>query len=188
VQRILGTLRRHPRIVGVGVLLAVGLGVFGFVWFEPHKLFLDERMEEALPGSASAAGGMEAGSSPAVAGAELTGPETLLSGPVEPANHGPASGEALVLELKDGRTFLRLEDLEVDNGPDLFVYLSAASEAEGRANEEVFLEDFLDLGLLKGNIGSSNYEIPRGTDLSRYRTVMIWCRRFTVTFAVASLR
>ena len=40
---------------------------------------------------------------------------------------------------------------------------------------------------MKGNIGAQNYEVPAGTDLGRYRTVVIWCVRFSVAFGAAEL-
>ncbi len=112
----------------------------------------------------------------------------LAEGPIRPLNHGPASGAARVLRLADGRVFLRLEDLRVDNGPDLRVYLSATTAAEGAEREEAFLDEFVDLGELKGNIGSSNYLVPDGVDPAEYRSVVVWCRRFSVGFAAGPLQ
>jgi len=43
------------------------------------------------------------------------------------------------------------------------------------------------LGALKGNIGGQNYPVPRAADPGRYRTVVIWCERFSVTFGYAPL-
>ncbi|HKQ22539.1 MAG TPA: DM13 domain-containing protein, partial [Nitrososphaeraceae archaeon] len=43
------------------------------------------------------------------------------------------------------------------------------------------------LGRLKGNIGNQNYEIPIGTDLSKYNTVLIWCKAFSTLFGSAQL-
>jgi hypothetical protein len=57
------------------------------------------------------------------------------------------------------------------------VYLSVDKEAS----------DFVDLGRLKGNIGNQNYDIPAGTDLSKYDTVLIWCKQFSVLFGSAEL-
>lgn len=96
----------------------------------------------------------------------------------------PATGVAEVLSDGTGQRFLRFEDFEVDNGPDLFVYLSTASPD---APEGEFDDDFVDLGTLKGNIGAQNYEIPEDVDIERYTTVVIWCKRFTVAFAAAGL-
>ena len=88
-----------------------------------------------------------------------------------------AEGVAKVIDLTDGRTFLRLENLKTTNGPDLYVYLSTGKDAS----------EIVDLGKLKGNIGNQNYEIPAGTDLSKFNTVLIWCKAFSTLFGSAQL-
>ncbi|HEX9264600.1 MAG TPA: DM13 domain-containing protein [Candidatus Binatia bacterium] len=45
----------------------------------------------------------------------------------------------------------------------------------------------MDLGSIKGNIGDQNYDLPAGVDLSKYRAVTVWCKRFGVNFATAPL-
>lgn len=87
------------------------------------------------------------------------------------------AGLAKVLTLADGKTFLRLENLKATNGPDLYVYLSTGKG----------VSDIVNLGKLKGNIGNQNYEIPTGTDLSKYNTVLIWCKAFSTLFGSAKL-
>ena len=49
------------------------------------------------------------------------------------------------------------------------------------------LGEYLDLGSLKGNVGNQNYEIPSGTDLSQFKSVVIYCVPFHVVFATATL-
>lgn len=49
------------------------------------------------------------------------------------------------------------------------------------------VDDFVDLGDLKGNIGDQNYEIPAGVDLAVYDTVLIWCVRFSSPFGEATI-
>ncbi|HZA99513.1 MAG TPA: DM13 domain-containing protein [Nitrososphaera sp.] len=89
-----------------------------------------------------------------------------------------AEGQVKVLKSNDNtNNFLRLEDFKATNGPDLYVYLSTDKSAS----------DFVNLGRLKGNIGNQNYEIPEGTDLSRYPTVLIWCQAFSVLFGSTEL-
>lgn len=88
-----------------------------------------------------------------------------------------AAGNAKVIAAEDGRV-LRLEEFRSTNGPDLYVYLSVDKEAT----------DYVNLGKLKGNIGNQNYEIPNGTDLSKYDTVLIWCQQFSVLFGSAALQ
>jgi hypothetical protein len=72
---------------------------------------------------------------------------------------------------------LRLEEFKSTNGPDLYVYLSTDKQAS----------DFVSLGRLKANIGNQNYDIPSGTDLSKYDTVLVWCKQFSVLFGSAEL-
>jgi len=80
---------------------------------------------------------------------------------------------------------LRLTQFATSNGPDVRVYLVAASDVQGEAAAKQ--AGFVDLGALKGNIGDQNYDLPAGLDLSRYRAVSIWCRRFSVNFGAAPL-
>ncbi|MDW0144837.1 MAG: DM13 domain-containing protein [Nitrososphaeraceae archaeon] len=40
---------------------------------------------------------------------------------------------------------------------------------------------------MKGNVGNQNYEIPIGSDLSKYNTVLIWCRAFSFLFGSAQI-
>ena len=88
-----------------------------------------------------------------------------------------AEGIAKLIQVGDGTNILRLENLKATNGPDLYVYLSADKTAS----------DFVSLGRLKGNMGNQNYEIPNGTDLTKYNNVLIWCRAFSVLFGSAQL-
>lgn len=107
---------------------------------------------------------------------------TLLTrGSFESVAH-PAEGTATTIRTAAGATVLTLTNFEVDNGPDLRVYLVA-----GPARNESEVDDFKDLGALKGNKGNQQYELPRGLDLERYSTVVIWCRAFSVNFARAPL-
>jgi hypothetical protein len=48
-------------------------------------------------------------------------------------------------------------------------------------------ERFVSLGKLKGNIGSQNYELPDDLNLSRFKSAVVWCKRFAVGFGVAGL-
>jgi hypothetical protein len=91
----------------------------------------------------------------------------------------PTAGNAVVLGNGTGQRFLRLEDFETDNGPDLNVYLVNSSTGD--------VSDYVDLGDLKGNIGDQNYEIPADVDLDVYDEVVIWCVRFGVGFGDALL-
>lgn len=108
---------------------------------------------------------------------------TLVSGEFMSRSH-PTSGRVLVLNDGSEQRFLRFEDFRTDNGPDLNVWLSSAPPD---ASVQDFLNDWIDLGDLKGNVGAQNYEIPPSVDLDRYSTVLVWCVRFSVAFGAAPL-
>jgi hypothetical protein len=45
----------------------------------------------------------------------------------------------------------------------------------------------VELGLLKGNEGNQNYDLPATADLIQYQAVVIYCERFHAVFGVAKL-
>jgi hypothetical protein len=94
-------------------------------------------------------------------------------------------GTATVHRLPDGKRVLRLTEFATSNGPDVRVYLVAASDATD--NETVKKAGFVELGRLKGTEGDQNYHVPADLDLGKYRAVTIWCRRFSVNFGTAPL-
>jgi hypothetical protein len=172
---------KHRTLVGIASFAALAVIVFVFVYFEPHKLFIDDTVDEPVPVATGEPTIVGTSVSPTAA---ATFHELELSRrPFRTLEHD-TSGEAVLLELADGRRFLRFEDFETSNGPDLRVYLS-----EIPAGDDWFAygERFVDLGPLKGNIGDQNYEIPAGVELSRFRSAVIWCRQFSVGFGVAPL-
>lgn len=147
----------------IGVVL---LGAAGIAWylFRPELLFINKTVQEQLPATA--------------AGQELSG------GRFHSVAH-ETKGSATIYGLADGKRVLRFTGFETSNGPDVRVYLVAAGDAND--NDTVKRAGFLDLGALKGNIGDQNYDIPADADLSKYRSVTVWCRRFGVNFATAPL-
>ncbi|HSJ50149.1 MAG TPA: DM13 domain-containing protein [Actinomycetota bacterium] len=195
--------RRHPGRAAAAGVIAAGLLGSALYWFAPWNLFVDRRVDEAFPAPPARtaqeggdavevpdqpAGGREDGD--VAAGAHDSDveapaePVALARGRFRALEHA-TSGAAIVLELDDGTRYLRLQGLETSNGPDLRVLLSDQPISD---DWHVWADgDHLDLGPLKGNLGSSNYEIPADADLSAFRTAVIWCRRFTVGFGVAPL-
>ena len=88
-------------------------------------------------------------------------------------------GLAILVETEPGRYALRFEGFSVRNGPDLYVYLSP--DPAGYADGAV------EVGRLRATDGDFNTPVPDGVDVSRARSVVIWCRKFAVLFAVAPL-
>ncbi|MCY3914115.1 MAG: DM13 domain-containing protein [Chloroflexi bacterium] len=111
-------------------------------------------------------------------------PELLREGQFRGADDfHRGSGQAMIFRTPDDKLVLRLTDFMVTNGPALSVLLSS-SPAPASSQQ---LGDYIDVGALKGNIGNQNYEIPAGTDLSTYNSVVIYCVPFRVVFATATL-
>jgi hypothetical protein len=189
-----GSVRRHPARWGVTAIAAGGLVAFVLYWFAPWNLFVDRRVDEAIPIApgvvaddvTGADGDAETGTGVADSDedAARSEPLTLASGEFRSLEHG-TTGAAVVLQIEDGSRFLRLESLETSNGPDLRVILTDQPVSD---DWHVWDDgEYLDLGALKGNVGSSNYAIPDDLDLSGFETAVIWCRRFSVGFGVAAL-
>jgi hypothetical protein len=166
----------------IGLAVAAVLVVAGLAVFQPWKLFVDRTVDEALP-TVAVAPARPAPAAPPVP----AGPVELARGELISHEHA-SSGSVVVLQLPDGSRVLRLEDLDTSDGPLLKVWLTDAPVIEGRDGWYVFDDGaHVDLGELKGNIGSSNYPIPADVDLAGLTSVSIWCDRFDVSFAAAAL-
>lgn len=182
-----GLSRRHLLVLAAAAILTL-TGILW--WFEPQSLLLDVVVDESFPAAEAAVPGGEVVREPgngvgsAEGGSTQSGPVALATGSFESRNRYTVSGRATSYAMEDGQRLLRLEDFESTNGPDLYVYLTVAGASDGDA---ALGADFVDLGVLRGNIGDQNYVIPTDVDLDRYDTVVIWCRRFTASFGVADL-
>jgi hypothetical protein len=100
----------------------------------------------------------------------------VAQAPFIPGDHD-VEGRALLIRQADGNHIVRFEDFSTINGPNLHIYL--ASDLDG--------DDHVDLGPIRATHGNVNYEVPAGTDTSKYRHVLVWCVPFGVLFSSASL-
>ncbi|ALG14746.1 hypothetical protein AOZ06_12350 [Kibdelosporangium phytohabitans] len=160
-------------------------GAFALWAFQPWRLFTSSTIDEALPVAATAPPGTAQTSSTSSAPAAPAGPRQLASGSFVAQEHA-TSGQAAVLELRDGQRVLRLTGLSSSDGPDLHVWLTDAA-----AGGDWFKYDDgrqVKLGSLKATHGNQNYVIPPGTSLDGLRSVVIWCDRFNVAFGSAPLQ
>jgi hypothetical protein len=92
------------------------------------------------------------------------------------------TGDAGLFRNPDGSLVLRFENFDIENGPDLEVYLVPGAD-------QVSLPDgSIPLGALKGNIGDQNYDLPTGLQLAPGAyTALVWCEAFGVEFVGATL-
>lgn len=96
-----------------------------------------------------------------------------------------AEGSASVYRLSDGSRVLRLENFTSTNGPNLYVYLSG--DPAPRNSAQLHENGDFEVGRLKGNIGNQNYALPSSVDLSKFKSVVIYCKQFHVVFGSATL-
>ena len=187
----------------VAVALAVLIPVGAFAWWLGSPLFIDEEVNEEFPLSAGALipdGMSQAEAEEAMetaAATEQTSDEamtdtmaqaTALAGgrfvDIDRLHQG--SGAATIYQLADGTRVLRLENLDVTNGPDLRVLL--ANHAEPRSRDDLESgSGYIELDGLKGNKGNQNYVIPDDFDIADFNSVVIYCDPFHVVFSYASL-
>lgn len=112
-------------------------------------------------------------------------PAVILSGTFKDADSfHMGSGEVSIYELSEGGNLMRFENFRVTNGPDLRVLLSKSPDPKDSGD----LGDYVEIGKLKGNVGSQNYDIPGDIDIRDYGSVVIYCKPFHVVFSVASLK
>jgi hypothetical protein len=123
---------------------------------------------------------------PTVVGAQSSQPVLLASGQFGGADgFHKGEGKARVFRLPDGKLVLRLEEFKVTNGPDLYVFLSA--HPAPRNSAQVHGGGGFEVARLKGNIGNQNYALPPDVDFSKFKSVVIYCKQFSVVFSTAEL-
>ena len=188
--------------------MAATVAYLAFGYFQVQAAFVDREVNESFASSGTVKGKSGGETQPEETG-ETTNARVLGSGasetteeaapqpdldPSEPVrvSAGPfhaveyeGTGEAIVYRKEDGSHVLRLENLDVENGPDLFVYAVAADDAFDA--QTVLNAGFLDLGSLKGNQGNQTYELPPDFDPEVHQSISVWCQQFAANFVTAPL-
>ena len=152
----------------LAIPIVIILAVAAWYAFRPERLVVNRSVDEAMPTAATG-----------------SAPQSLESGQFYSILH-PTAGTATIYQMGDGTRVLRFTNFKTSNGPDVHVYMVAADDAKDIATVEQ--AGFIDLGVIKGNIGDQNYTLSNDLDLGKYRAVSIWCKRFSVNFGAAALR
>jgi hypothetical protein len=184
--------RRHSRLTAVGLVAALAIGL-PLAWYLGSPVFIRTALVEPAPV-------IEPGGAPSPEPSiQVAAPSsTTTPRPSSVANPSPppsprslqgtfagaddfhfAEGTARLVEASPGRLSLRVEDFSVRNGPDLYVYLSPDPDG--------YAKGAIELGKLKATDGSFNYDVPADVDIGDVRSVVIWCKAFSVQFGAASL-
>ncbi|MGK2928113.1 MAG: DM13 domain-containing protein, partial [Acidimicrobiales bacterium] len=189
-----------PPVVRIVVLLVPFVIVN---WWLLSPFFLDDVVDEEFSTSIAAQlDGSEAPTTPVTtegpgadegsSGTEAPEAPETPDAPVDEAPAGPVllgagtfvglaghsgTGDAGLFQDVDGSRVLRFENFDIENGPDLEVYLVPGADQTSLATGSVHL------GALKGNVGDQTYELPAGTELAPGPyTALVWCEAFAVEF------
>ena len=164
------------RSLGIAGIVAC---VAALAWYLGSPLFIRTTANEAFP---SARPTLAAGSaSVSVTDAPPAAPVTLAMGDlgrVDALHNG--TGAVLLVRTADA-VVLRFENVAITNAPDVHVYISREQGGQWSEATSVYL------GPLKATNGSFNYSVPPGQDLSVARSVVVWCRQFSVLVTWADL-
>ena len=189
------------------VVVIVAIPVVAFAWWLVSPLFFSKTVVEEFPMSASAQipenmtqdeaeKAMEV-----IAKIDMPAMEEMPEMPPEMNDEPVAvasgqfrdgdsfhkgSGAVTLYRLPTGEGLVRFEGLNVTNGPDLRVLVTAHPDPMTRA--DVHDADYTEIGKLKGNKGDQNYDVPADLDLASIRSIVIYCAPFQVVFSVAPLQ
>jgi len=161
-------MQKMKKWIRVAIPIVAVLVLVAWYVFRPERLVVNRSVNERFP-----------------SGQGSSSPQALVSGRFYSILH-PTAGTATIYQMGDGSRLLRLTSFSTSNGPDVHVYMVAADDAK----EILMVEKagFVDLGVIKGNIGDQNYALGSDLDLAKYRAVSTWCKRFSVNFGAAALK
>jgi hypothetical protein len=159
------------------ILLIIGGAVFlGVVYFLISPLFITKKVNEDFPFKKQL--DESSYSQQSVDSSNDYQDKILAEGFFEGLAGHQAFGKVILIVIKDKRYIRFEENFSVTNGPDLFVYLGQNNQYQSENN----------LGKLKGNLGSQNYELSESIKELDFNEVWVWCRAFSAPFGKAILK
>lgn len=89
-----------------------------------------------------------------------------------------AAGDYEITEA-NGRQQIKLtSDFGVENAPDLYLVLATSETPDARS---------VYVAKLKSATGSQSYDVPKGTELSKYTKLLVWSKKSNTLIASADL-
>jgi len=125
--------------------------------------------------------------------AVLSSPSVMAAQPAKIAASGtfvaaekPTTGIAQIM-VENGKRYLVFDSgfSTSNQGPDLHVVLDPDGKPPAQYSDPT---RFINLGKLQKTAGEQRYPIPATVDLSKFKSVGIWCRMANATFGYASLQ
>jgi len=100
----------------------------------------------------------------------------------------PTTGTAVIVQ-KGAQTTLELRGLKTEVGPDVQVWLyQNAAPKKGTKDADIAKGKYLKVGELKKFSGTLSYTLPAGTNVTQYKSVVIWCDLVKTAFGAADLK
>lgn len=106
--------------------------------------------------------------------------ETLAMGTFSGYQHD-LSGKTVLVKDTSGNTILRLEDFNMTEGPDVYVYLSRNSTY---SSGNVIQVKHLTTGYTDSNL---NIDVDNAVDHTDYKYVLVYCYQYSALFGTALL-
>lgn len=102
--------------------------------------------------------------------------------------HAPTVG-TVTLTHTAGGDVLSIKGLKTEVAPDLELWLLASAAPKTEADDVVVAKTkHLQVAVLKTFSGDFSFKLPAGTKVSDYKSVILWCAQFNVTFGGANLK
>ena len=193
---MISTLKRNPIFLAIAAVVLVA--VLWFAWWTISPLFVRTSLVEGENINVPAASAptpegemMEGESEGAMAEEDKAmekpmGAAVLAVGSFDRKDDVHyANGQAILAREADGSYVVRLQDLDAANGPDLYVYVS--EHPNPNTGDELH-QGGHNLGTLKATSGSFSYTLDPSIDPAKIKSVVIYCRAFSVIFSTAALQ
>lgn len=150
-------MKKNNLVIFGGIIILLGLSIPLYVYFNP----LSGTNEKLEPGDVLSEG------------------EFVQ---IDSAHWG--TGTVKVIQKENDNVELQFHNVEIANGPDLYVYLSDKSIFLGTDDNIGVISN---LGALSFNQGNFTVPIDFNTDLDNVNSVLIYCFEYSVIFTYAPL-
>lgn len=112
--------------------------------------------------------------------------ETIAAAGTFVAAEKPTVGTARIV-VENGQRYLVFDSAfqTSDQGPDLHVVLDPSNKPPAQYQDPT---QYINLGKLQKFAGEQRYPIPATVDLSKFKSVGVWCRMANATFGYAPLQ
>jgi hypothetical protein len=98
-----------------------------------------------------------------------------------------ASGNLTIYQNPDGTRLLHIEEnFRISRAPEMHLILTR--NPDPMAESTGVGVDYIDIGVLRGNVGQQNYTIPPSVDFNRYPVLAIYSSQYDAVLGTATLQ